>query len=205
METVKIGAEVMAIIVAGGWAIFGFIMLKQRTRSSAELKKIELESRKIELQSLQIEHQSRRLAIVNVSIDSSVYADKTPPGFGILANVAIENIGTRDTRMVWEGEPAPFSVRRVDFDVGGCPIFGDAIELRVRRTGDPDVDATSLVVRAGATEHKTFAVHVEHSGLYLLSFRASMDHEAHKISEQAGAHRPTTWTATHYLLVRERA
>ena len=211
----------MALLIGGAWAIFGFRVLRRRERADAELKKLTLEMRDLELSEhkhgadiSKLDAETRKLtleevklrgqAAVHVAIAASCRRAHDQSGFYIFANVTLTNSGTHDTRIKWQGEPAPFSVRPVRFPPNEPPRFdAAALELRVRQTRNPNEDAVSHVVRASASERLAFVAHIASPGVYLLAFRGAVDESERKASSEAGAILPTSWTAQEYLIVDE--
>jgi hypothetical protein len=159
------------------------------------------ELRNVELSNQQIEFATRQLAVISAQIDASFHRADSGKGFWIIADLTLRNSGTREARLLWQGERPAFSVHEVAFDANGAPQFRRPLYVRVRRTSDPNQEATSLVIRAGATDHLTFAVNVQEAGLYFLSFRAALDPDEGRISRAVGATGKPAWTASRFLPV----
>jgi hypothetical protein len=197
IEDIKHVVEIVLMALAAAWALVGFFMLKQRQKAIGDVRKLDLEAKKLEL-------DSRQTANVEVEIEASSHFDVTSNGFLILAEVILKNIGSRDTRIEWQGEPAPFSIRRTTFDAEGCPQFAAAaIELRTRQARDANSEPISTILRAKGSQHLTFAARVSEPGLYLLAFRGSVGEKEAQVSTDAGAQKfnPTSWTCTKFLLI----
>jgi hypothetical protein len=73
LESVKILAEVFALAVGGLWAIVVLVVLKQRQKAIADLRKTELELQKIEL-------DLRRIAVVRRDISATSFRLPDGPG-----------------------------------------------------------------------------------------------------------------------------
>lgn len=197
IEQLKALAEVVVLCLAAGWGIAGFFLLKQRQKAIAEVRKTDLEAKKLEL-------DSRQTANVDVRINATAHADPSGTGFVVLAEVELRNVGSRDTRIEWKGQPAPFSVRRTTFNFDGSPQFtSPAIELRARQARDANVEPVSAVLRAGGRQTLTFTALVAEPGIYLLSFRGVVSDKEAEVSKEAGAQQSTTkgWTSTKFLVV----
>lgn len=190
-------AEICALALAGLWAIYGFVVLRQREKAAAELRKIDLETQKTA-------QDLRRVALIRADISATTVTRRMDPGCVLLVEVTLVNEGKRDTRLKWKDEPAALSIRRVTFDANGAPVFPDQpILLTVKKTRDPNVDAPSHIIRAGASQQLPFAAQLSCAGLYLLSFRAAVapDDLAVSVAAGASANSRFAWTATKYILV----
>jgi len=204
IDDVKKIFEIVAIVIAGLWAYFGYRVLKHREKAVAELRKLDLESKKIELESRKLEHDVRRVAVIQTEVCATSSRAPDNKGFLILCSVTLSNSGGRDTRIRWKGEQPALLIRRAFFTTDATPTFqAPAIEVRVTKTSDPNVEAVSHVLRAGATERLAFAVQVVEPGVYLLSFRGVVSEEERTPSVEAGVAptNPVTWTGKKYLVV----
>lgn len=199
LDDVKTLAEILAILLAGAWAIYGYFVFRQRERASAELKQIELVTRRAEL-------ELRQTAIVKSEITTVVSLCPDSDGYCLIANITLINHGKRDTRLKWKGEIPAFSVRRVAFNNDGTPTFpGEPILSTVRQTKNPNNEATSHIIRAGGEQKITFALLISSPGVYFLSFRGVIAPDEKAVSVEAGAS-PTSsfsWTATKYIVIRK--
>lgn len=197
LDDAKTLAEIVAITLAGAWAVYGYFAFRQREQAAAELRHIELETRKAEL-------ELRYTAVVTTMIFTSVTSCPYSSGYDLIAEVTMSNQGKRDTRIQWQGEAPPFAVRRVVFNEQGAPTFPEEpVLLTVRQTKNPNYEATSHIIRAGGKETISFAVHISNPGVYLLSFRGVVAPDEKLISVEAGVH-PTSgvsWTATKYITI----
>lgn len=194
---VKTLAEIIALALGGAWAIFAFVILRQREKAAAELRKMDIEAKKTEL-------ELRRVAVIRADISASTTQLRQTDGYLLLAEVTLINEGKRDTRLKWGGEPPAFVIWRAVFDATGIPSFPDTpIQLTVRKAKDPNADAISRIVRAGGSEHLSFAAHLSLPGVYLLSFRAAVAPDEKSVSVEAGAGPNSVlgWTATKYIIV----
>jgi hypothetical protein len=198
-EVVEIAFKIGALVLAGGWTIFGFYIFRQREKDVADLRKVELEARQLEL-------ATRRLAVVRTEITATTHRSLDGAGYCILADVSLTNAGTSETRVQWIGEPPAFTIRHASFGPDGSASFTKPpIDMRVRQARDPNADALSHVLRAGTTERFAFAAYVGQPGVYLLSFRGALAPEDRSVSIGAGTapHNPVSWTARRYVVVRE--
>lgn len=199
LSDVKILAEIATLFVVGFWAVYGFIILRKKEKASAELKNTELEMKKAEL-------ALRQIAVVKTYISSTVKKNNKTEGYYLLCEVTLTNEGKRDTRLKWHGETPPFAVRQVIFDDRGIPTYPeDPILIPVRQTVNPELEAVSHILRAGGKQTLPFAVLVQNSGVYLLSFRGVVAPEEASISVEAGTQQQNTvsWTATKYIVVED--
>lgn len=195
-------AEIVAILLAGTWAVYGYFVFRQREKASAELKHIEIETRKAEL-------DLRRTAVVKTEISVTVNPCLDFDGYCLIAEATLINQGKRDTRLQWKGEVPALSVRRVVFNDEGAPTFPEnPVLLSVRQTKNPNNEATSHIVRAGSEETISFALRISSPGVYLLSFRGVLAPDEKIVSAEAGAHSSSgfSWTATKYVVIlKDRA
>jgi hypothetical protein len=216
IDDAKSVAQIVALVLAAAWAIYGFIVLQKREKATADLRKVELESsqlavltRKAELELSQIavvtrkaELESRQVAVVTFDIAATSEHRPDASGYCILADVTLVNEGKRDTRLKWEPESPAFAVWRTSFTPDGAPQFPDApTRVRVTQARDPEAAVVSTILRAGETQRKAFAVTVSEPGIYLLSFRAVLAPEEREVSRQAGATQEVSWVATKYIVV----
>lgn len=180
LEDAKTLAEIAAIAVAGFWSIYGYKVLRHREKAAGELRKLEFDSKKPELEAR---------AVAAVRIDIAAMAAPRPDGAGyyIFADITLTNEGRRDTRIKWQDQPAAFVVRRTEFGADGAPHFESPVEVRVRKTRNPNAEAVSHIIRAGATQRLAFAVNVPKLGIYLVSFRGVLAPEEWSVSAHAGA------------------
>ena len=197
IEDIKRLVEIVLMALAAGWAIVGFFMLKQRQKAIADVRKVDLEAKKLEL-------DLRQTANVEIEIQASSHVDFAATGYWVVVEVKLNNIGGRDTRIEWQGQPAPFSIRRTTFNAGGTPQFtSPPLELRARQARDPNSEPVSTILRAKGSQRLAFAARVGESGLYLLAFRASVGKREAEVSAEAGAQKfnPTSWTGTKFIVV----
>lgn len=198
-EVVEISMKIGALVLAGGWTIFGFYIFKQREKASADLRKIELEAQQLEL-------ATRRLTVMRTEITATIHHGLDGKGHYILAEVSLANAGTSETRIKWAGEPPPFTIRHTSFGPDGSPTFTKPpIEMRVKQARNPNAEALSHVLRAGTTERFAFAAFVDEPGVYLMSFRGALAPGDRSVSIEAGTepYNPISWTATRYVMVGE--
>jgi hypothetical protein len=199
LENAKTVAEIIALALGGLWAIVGLIVLKQRQKATADLRKTELEMQKIEL-------DLRRIAVLRTDISATSFRRPDGPGYCVAAQVSLTNTGGQEARIEWDGAIPAFFVRRASFGADGAPTFtGRTIAMRARQARNVNAEIVSTIIRPGATEQLAFAAHVEDPGIYLLSFRGPVAAQDHVVSVEAGAakHNPTSWTAHRYILVSE--
>jgi len=104
IEDIKRLVEIVLMAVAAGWAVVGFFMLRQRQKAIADVRKVDLEAKKLEL-------DLRQTANVEIEIQASSHVDSAATGYWVIVEVKLSNIGGRDTRIEWQGQPAPFSIR----------------------------------------------------------------------------------------------
>ncbi|SRR5258707_3177350 len=202
LGTTQTVIQIIALVIGGGftlfWTILNFFVLRQRRKAAGDLEQVELNIKNIEF-------QLRRTVCVRVDISATSFRRPDGSGYCILSAVNLINTGNKITRINWnEGKPALF-FRRASFQTDRTPSFNpeEEIGMTPRLALNPNHPILSLILRPGATEHLAFAAHVEHPGVYLLSFRAPLNptDEERSVSQQAGAELPTAWTAHHYIMV----
>ena len=189
--------EIFAIVVAGCWAIYGFIVLHQREIAAAELRKIDLDSKKAEI-------EARAIAVICAEISATSTPRPDGQGYCIFSEVTLNNIGKRDTRIKWKGEAPAFTVRRTEFKTNGAPEYPDPpINIRVQQARNPKFNAQSHVIRAGGIQRLSFIANVNSPGIYHVSFRGVLDPEEQRVSIDAGTYsgNPVSWTAATYVLI----
>jgi len=199
LSDIKTLTEIAALFVVGFWAIYGFIVLRQKEKASTELKNTELEMKKSEL-------ALRQVAVVKTDISSTVKKNNITEGYYLLCEIKLINEGKRDTRLKWHGETPPFAVRQVIFNDGGIPTYPeDPILISVRQTVNPELESVSHVLRAGGSQTLSFAALVKKPGVYLLSFRGVVAPEDVSVSVEAGTQPQNTvsWTATKYIVIED--
>lgn len=200
LEDIKRLVEIALMALAAAWGVVGFLMLKQRQKAIADVRKVDLESKRLEL-------DLRQTANIEVEIVATSQPEVDGTGYFVLAEVTLSNLGSRDTRILWEGKPAAFSIRRTTFNANGQPQFtSPAIELRARQARDPNAEPVSTVVRASGKQRLAFAARVPEAGLYLLAFRGAVEEREAEVSVEAGAQKlnPMAWTGTKFLVVPAR-
>lgn len=197
LAQIKTIAEITVLLLAGGWAVFGFVVLRQREKAEADLKKIATETKKIEA-------DLQKTASLNLSISASVARIDECGSFLLMAEVQITNNGRRDTRLKWKGESPAFTVRKVTFDGNGIPMYSDPpVTLAVRQAKNPNLDAVSHVIRAGGSQAITFAVLLPSAGVYFLSFRGVVPPDEQHVSFQTGVQQTSSlaWTTAKYIYI----
>jgi hypothetical protein len=205
-EVYELYLKCLAIVIAGAWAVWLFFVLRQREAARAELRKTEVDIRtaeadlcKTEVEIRSIELQAKQQAVIEVELDATTHA--TADGrFALLATATLTNKGSRNTRILWKEKPPAFKARPLIFN-GVTSSFGDAVECRPRMTKDPERQPVSHIVRAGGCERIAFALEVPQAGIYLLTFRGTVDEEERAVSMQTGAQLPVAWTAGRYIVI----
>ncbi len=97
-------------------------------------------------------------AMVLVDIQPSRHRSPDGKGYIIAAIVTLTNPGGQNTTVTWRDKHPPFAVRLATFNDAGEAEFAPPKELRVLRTKDPTLEASSHVVRAGGIESMSFAL-----------------------------------------------
>jgi hypothetical protein len=167
----------------------------------AEIRGLNLNTKRTEAEIRDLDLKCKQQALVQVDIRPEVHPTSDSDGYLILATVKLTNRGTRNTRIKWRDQPPAFYVHEVTFDEEGKPDFGNRRDFQVPLTLHPDLDAISHIIRAGGAESIPFAVRVTTPGLYLLSFRGSVDEAERNVSANTGAELPVSWTARKFVLV----
>lgn len=188
--------KTVVVIGAAFWAIVLLVILKKREHALIDLRLKEGELRDIEL-------KVNRQAVISVDIQPTIIRSPNDNGYVIIAVVILANKGNRNTRIKWRDEPPAFSVRLAKFCNNGQVDYGSPLDFRVKLTWDPRLESVSHVIRAGATESICFAGKVTEPGLYLLSFRGTVDEKERDEAKELGAQLPVAWTSNRYVFVGE--
>ena len=141
--------------------------------------------------------------MVLVDIQPSSHRSPDGKGYIIAAIVTLTNPGGQNTTVTWRDKHPPFAVRLATFNDAGEAEFAPPKELRVLRTKDPTLEASSHVVRAGGIESMSFALQVSVPRLYYLSFRAVVDERDRAEAKEHGVELPKAWTCNRYVFVGE--
>ncbi len=118
-----------------------------------------------------------RKAAVAVDIRPTITRSLDGDGYLIAAVVELANRSSQNTKIDWKDESPAFHVRPAKFDADGKPKYDPPTRFRVPLTFNPKSGAISHIIRAGTTESIPFAFKVASAGLYLLSFRGTVDGE----------------------------
>jgi hypothetical protein len=183
--------KIVGVVGGAAWAIALLLLLRKRELARAKLRILEL--------------KAKQQAVVSIDIKPTVHRDVDGRGYIIVALVEIANRGSRNTRIEWKGQPAPFRVSLTTFDSEGKPTYAGAQEFRVPLAINPRGEAESHIIRAGGLESIPFALKVASAGLYLLSFRALVDVVEQPVAKELGAQQGTAWTCNRYVLVDDVA
>ena len=189
----------------GVFAVALYFLLRQREevqtrirRSEAEIRDLELKRKHVEAQILDLELKTRQ-AVILVDIRVETYRHRD--AYIIIAVVELTNCGSQNTRIIWENQPPPFSVRMIKRNEDGDVDYDLIGEFRVPRTLDPKAKALSHVVRAGGKESLPFTALTPSPGLYLLSFRGVLAEKDRAEALKLGVELPVAWTGNRYVLI----
>jgi hypothetical protein len=204
IETVKTIAEITeicfkiaALVLAGIWAVYGFIVFRQRQSAVTALRKAESEAASLEL-------AARRRAVLDISIEHQCRRDLDGHTYLLAAQVVINNTGVAPAFISFEGSSVPLMIQRVEFDETGTIHPVDRpIPFTFRRASDPSKPARGRVIRAGGTSRLPVVVRVTSPGVYTVAFRVPMDPENRKAMIEAGASetRQHSWSALSFAYV----
>ena len=201
--------KIIAILFAGGWAVFLLLALQKVATSRVQLEKLQSERDKtvkeVQKTQRQIQEIDFKLKVQPVIRSKIVTSTQRKPHQGewlLFATLEIENTGNAPARLDYK-EGDPFLVTVVNFDSEGKPVFGPQTKFRVTQARDPNLSALSTIIRGGGQESIPFVLRLEHPGLYLLSFRALLCSEDRKSLEELGIPEwhPVSWIAKHYVWV----
>jgi hypothetical protein len=168
-EIVEIAFKVIALILAGFWALYGFYVFRQRQKAVTDLRKVEAETASLEL-------QAKRRAVLDISINHQCHKDLDSDGYVLVVQIVLVNGGVSPAYIQFEDDNPPVRVHRVVLDGGGGMSFPDSpIALGIRNTSDPTKLARSRLIRAGGTSRLSTVVRLPQGGVYLTSFRVEMD------------------------------
>jgi hypothetical protein len=196
-EIVEICVKIAALVLAGIWAVYGFIVFRQRQSAVTALRKTESEAAELEL-------AARRRAVLDISLEYECRRDLDDHGYVLSAQVIIKNDGVAPAFLTFEAGSPPLMIQRVEFDEAGIisPV-GPPIQFAFRRASDPSKAARSRVIRAGGTSRLPAVVSLKSAGVYAVAFRVPMDAENRKAMIEAGASetRQQYWSALSFAYV----
>lgn len=201
--------KILAIIFAGGWAVFLLIALRQIATARAQLDILQSnreqaiqDVQKSQLEIQELDYRLKVQPVIRTRILTSLQQNVPQDGWLLFATVEIENTGSAPARLLYENED-PFLVTKVDFDKEGKPKFGKPTTLWVAQARDPSASAPAMIIRAGGQESMPFVLRLQHPGLYLVSFRAEVGSVDRKSLEglKIPEWRPVSWTAKKYVWV----
>jgi hypothetical protein len=215
----------LAILAAGGWAVYLFFRLGQVARARLEIDKVRLERDKVneeidkvrlergkldqEVNKLQreiikLDTEMKTHAVLSISIKSAQLIVPSDPAKYINTIVEVCNKGTRTARLIYDTDEHPFLITPVSFDQTGNPCFGDQIRHPIPQSRNPSAAVLSNIVRPGATEVIPFLCRVSASGVYFVSYRAEVTAEenlAPLYELGVPKYNPISWTAKTYVMV----
>lgn len=196
-EVIEIWVKIAAIVLGGAWAVYGFVVFRQRLAATTALRKSESEAASLEL-------ASKRRAVLDIAITHECRPAHASDGYILILQVVISNGGVAPARIEFENEKAPLRVQRVDFDADGTMRFPEPpVFLPVPNASDPTKPARSRVIRAGGTSRLSSVVRVGHPGVYAVSFRVPMDATNRQAMIEAGSDpaRKHAWSALTFACV----
>jgi hypothetical protein len=196
IDLIELGLKVIVIFGAGIWAFAVLRLLRKDDSATVLARDSEARIRELEL-------RAKSQPAVAVDIRPTITRALEEDGYIITAVVELANRGSQNTKINWKDEPPAFHARLAKFDADGKPKYDPPARFRVPLTFNPKSGAISHVIRAGATESIPFAFKVPSAGLYLLSFRGSIDGEERAEAERLGLPLPEAWTGNKYVLVGE--
>lgn len=197
VETVESALKSAALLVGGGWAVYGFKVFLRRQTATTALRKAESETASLEL-------AARRRAVLDLHIEHTSRRDIVGQGYIITVHVIITNAGVSAACIVFDSDAPAFAAQRVDFGSDGTAEFRqNPIRFGIRRTSDPSKLARSRVVRAGGVSRLAAVVRVSSPGVYALNFRVPMDKANSEAMVEAGADagRTHAWGASTFVCV----
>jgi hypothetical protein len=192
--------EIVALVLAGVWAVYGFFVFREREKAAAELRKLGYENKRAEV-------QTRDVPAIHTAFTATSARRPDGPGYCILAEVALTNEGLRDIRIPYQDNDPPFLVQRAEFGPDGAPRFADPpVRARVRRAVDPNAEVVSHIILAGGgTQQLAFVAHVATPGVYFVAFRVPLQPEdrAALNNVKITPSNPVSLTATKYVVVAD--
>lgn len=194
IDLIELGLKFVALFGAGIWAFAVLRLLRQS--GGATVLPGDLAARIRELELL-----AKLQPAIAVDIHPAIARSPDEDGYIITAVVELANCGSLQTKINWKDEPPAFHARLAHFDADGRPKYDPPVRFRVPLTSNPKSAAISQVIRAGSTESIPFAFKVPAAGLYLLSFRASIDGGERAEAERLGLHLPEAWTGNKFVRV----
>ena len=206
----------LAIIIAGGWALFTFRVLGQQARAKSELQKIELECRKIELDVLSADQHKRKVdeeirkleqearigAVIEITIRATQRTLPDDPALYVHVVVELHNRGLRNARLIYDESHRPFLVFATRVNEDGFLEFSDSTSYPVNLGRHPQASSPSILVRAGGTERIPFFFRAESKGLYFLVFWAKPSDEEREAAKELGFVYPLNYAGKQFLVVQ---
>ena len=191
----------LALLIAGGWALYTFRALGQIARSREEIAQLDLQRRKTESEIRKLEQAASVGSVIEMSIKASPHRLPSDSAHYISAIVDVQNKGLSTTRLTYDEDRRPFLIFSVDFNDDGSPEFKKLAAYSVPVGRSPNEASPSLIVRAGGHERLPFLFRVKSAGLYLLVFSASPSEEDQAQARELGFKYPSRWVAKEYLVV----
>ena len=189
----------VGLIVGGLWALISFKALREIAYRRIQIEKSEVERRKTEAEIRQIELGNKQQAVLDISIEASQQSLPNDPARYVSAVVEIVNNGSRNTRLPTSRDP--FTVRTVELKEDGSFEFVEGRTYMVRRASNPMKPPPNVIVRAGGRERIPFFFRVDGPGLYLLTFRVTMDEKEQEVAREEGFAYAGSWVAKRYVIV----
>jgi hypothetical protein len=195
-EVLEIGLKSVALILAGAWAVFGFIVFRQRATATTALRKVQAEVADLEL-------SAKRRAVLDISINHEVFSQR---GEGVLIGleVVITNSGVGPAYLQFSESEPTICLWRVEVGTDGSQSYAEPLmRLHVPRASSPATAARARVVRAGGVTRIPTIARVSQGGVYLATFRVPMDGSNRESMLEAGAskERKHTWSGMAFIVV----
>jgi hypothetical protein len=215
MNGIESAVTTLAIVIAGGWALFTFWTLGQQARARSELQKLELERRKIELDILGADQQKRRVdgeiqkleqearigPVIEITISAKQRSLPDDDSYYVDVIVAIANNGIRNTRLAYDKSRNPFLVFAAKVNENGTLDFIKKSAHPVHVGRHPQSTSPSVIVRAGGVERIPFFFRVDSKGLYFLVFWARASEEEQASAKELGFMYPGNYVGKMFFIV----
>lgn len=215
MNGIESAVTALAIIIAGGWALFTFWTLGQQARARSELQKTELELSKLKLDILSADQQKRRVdgeihkleqearigAVIEISISATQQALSDDDSYYLHAVVEIANNGIRNARLAYDESRKPFLVFATKVNEDGTLDFIQKSAHPVHVGRHPQSTSPSVIVQAGGVERIPFFFRVGSKGLYFLVFWARASEEEQASAKELGFIYPGNYVGKMFFIV----
>jgi len=201
-ETVHYLLISLAIVVSALWAIWTFNAFEQRNAALKDLENAESELVKKKAEIKEIQERLNGNFSSDITIQANVvFLDGTK--YGLVVNVSIKNVGTRDVELNLKNNPLTvYKLRHSEDKLMATKIFQPQYYEKLSSSKDErNIIFPIQKVLVGASKDINFFTEVEGAGMYYLTFEASLNSEhKQRLSDKNNDH---VWFASTYINVRD--